>query len=188
MNHSTYKSTDIEAYLAAANERKIVPVMFADLSWFSALAEGMDQQTERDLITDCFVRLVSLLERLGGVVDKFVGAQVLALHGPPCAHENDPERACRVSIEMMAAFGAFNTEGDLELGTRIGINNGLVISGEIGTGEHLKNSMMGDIVNNTELCCFPSIRLGAFFGADRGTYIGNNVRRLHIFVDARYLF
>jgi len=132
---------------AAAGERKIVTVMFADLSEFSALAERMDPETVRDLINACFSRLVPVIERFGGVVDKFVGDQIIALFGAPRAHENDPERACRAALKMMQALAAFNTERGFELGMHIGINTGLVLAGEIGTGERQEYSVMGDAVN-----------------------------------------
>ena len=95
-------------------ERKLVTVMFADISGFTALAETMDPEAVRDLINACFDHLVPAIEKYDGTVDKFVGDAIVALFGAPVAHENDPERALRAALEMMEALRAFNGRLDAD--------------------------------------------------------------------------
>ena len=128
-------------------ERKLVTVMFADISGFTAMAETMDPEAVRDLMNGCFERLVPIVEKYGGTVDKFIGDEIMALFGAPVAHENDPERALRAALEMMEALEAFNVERSTDLGVHFGINTGLVIAGGIGTRERQEYSVMGDAVN-----------------------------------------
>jgi ABC-type oligopeptide transport system substrate-binding subunit/class 3 adenylate cyclase len=128
-------------------ERKLVTVMFADISGFTALAETVDPEVVRDLMNACFEQLVPIVERFGGTVDKFIGDEIMALFGAPVAHENDPERALRAALEIMDALVEFNAEWDTDLGVHVGINTGLVIAGGIGTRERQAYSVMGDAVN-----------------------------------------
>ncbi|MDJ0497482.1 MAG: adenylate/guanylate cyclase domain-containing protein [Acidimicrobiia bacterium] len=128
-------------------ERKVVTVVFADLSGFTALSEVMDPEHVRDLLNACFDRLVPAIERHGGTIDKFLGDAVMALFGAPLAHENDPERALRAALEMMDELEAFNGENDTDLGLHIGVNTGLVLAGGIGGAGHRQYSVMGDVVN-----------------------------------------
>lgn len=130
-----------------AGERKLVTVMFADISGFTALAETMDPEAVRDLMNDCFERLVPVVEKYEGTVDKFIGDEIMALFGAPVAHENDPERALRAALEMMDALAKFNVERCTDLGLHFGINTGLVIAGGLGTRERQEYSVMGDAVN-----------------------------------------
>ena len=109
---------------ALEGERKLVTVMFADISGFTALAETMDPESVRDMMNTCFERLVPIIESYEGTVDKFIGDEIMALFSAPVAHENDPERALRTALEMMDALAAFNAEHGLNLGLHFGINAG----------------------------------------------------------------
>lgn len=132
---------------AMEGERKLVTVMFADISGFTAMSETMDPETVRDRVNACFERLVPVIEKYGGTVDKFIGDQIMALFGAPIAHENDAERALRVALEMMETLEAFNTQHLTDLGLHFGINTGLVLAGGVGTEKRHEYSVMGDVVN-----------------------------------------
>jgi class 3 adenylate cyclase len=130
-----------------AGERRMVTVLFADISGFTALSERMDPETVRGLINACFDRLVPAVEKYGGVVDKFIGDEIMALFGAPVAHEDDPARALRASLEMMAILAEFNQAHQVDLGMHAGVNTGLVVSGGIGSQGRQQYSVMGDAVN-----------------------------------------
>ncbi|MBU0495990.1 MAG: AAA family ATPase, partial [Chloroflexi bacterium] len=130
-----------------AGERKFVTIMFADIAGFTALAETLDPEAVRDLMNACFDRLVPVIERYEGTVDKFIGDEVMALFGAPIAHENDPERALRAALEMRDALAEFNAERGLDLGVHFGVNTGLVIAGGLGSEGREQYSVMGDAVN-----------------------------------------
>ncbi len=132
---------------APAGERKLVTVMFADLSGFTALAERYDPEAVREFVNRCFDRLVPVIEGFGGTVDKFIGDEIMALFGAPATHENDPERALRAALEMMSTLDSFNEEQGIDLGMHIGINTGLVIAGGLGSEGRQQYSVVGDAVN-----------------------------------------
>ena len=105
-------------------ERKLVTVMFADISGFTAMSERMDPEAVRALMNACFEHLVPIIKKYDGTIDKFIGDEIMALFGAPVAHENDPERALRAAIEVFAALEAFNAAHSTGLGIHFGINKG----------------------------------------------------------------
>ena len=85
---------------AYQDERKLVTVMFADISGFTSLAEYLDPEAVRELVNACFNHLVPVIEKFGGTVEKFIGDEIVAIFGAPVTHENDAERALRTALEM----------------------------------------------------------------------------------------
>ena len=132
---------------ALTEERKIVTIVFVDISGFTALAETLDAEQVRQLMNSCFEILVPVIQKYGGTIDKFIGDEIMALFGAPIAHENDPERALRAALEMMEAITAFNQMRGTNLGLHIGINTGPVVTGGIGAQDRRDYSVMGDAVN-----------------------------------------
>lgn len=147
-------------------ERKLITVMFADISGYTALAEKIDPERARDLLNDCFEHLVPVVEKYGGTIDKFVGDEILALFGAPVAHENDAERACAAALEMMAALADFNQRKKADLGLHFGINTGHVVAGDVGTSYRHDYSVMGHAVNLAAHLEDASSRGEIFVGTD----------------------
>jgi len=158
------------------DERKLVTVMFADISGFTAMSEKMDPEQVRDMMNACFEHLVPVVTKYEGMVDKFIGDEIMALFGAPVAHEDDPERALRAALEMLDALLDFNATHGTELGIHFGINTGLVLAGSVGTSERQDYSVMGDTVNLAARLEDLSERGQIFVGLD--TYRATN----HIFV------
>jgi class 3 adenylate cyclase/tetratricopeptide (TPR) repeat protein len=129
------------------DERKLVTIVFADVSGFTALSEKLDPEKVREVINACFDWLVPVVQKYDGTIDKFIGDEIMAVFGAPVAHEDDAERALRAALDMMDAIVAFNHANGTELGLHIGINTGLVVAGEIGGRDRRDYSVMGDAVN-----------------------------------------
>jgi class 3 adenylate cyclase/tetratricopeptide (TPR) repeat protein len=130
-----------------AAERKLVTVMFADISGFTHLSEKADPEHVHTLINKCFSVLVPIVEKYGGTVDKYIGDEIMALFGAPVEHENDAERALRAALEMLSALSQFNNRMGTELGMHFGINTGIVVAGGMGSESRQQYSVIGDTVN-----------------------------------------
>jgi class 3 adenylate cyclase/tetratricopeptide (TPR) repeat protein len=127
------------------SERRPVTVLFADMVGFSTLAEHMDPEELRTLMTDTFSDLTAEVEAREGVVEKFIGDAVMAIFGAPVAHEDDPDRAAEAALRMLEVVAKRSTGMPAPLRLRIGINSGLVVSGTVGDGTQA--GVMGDAVN-----------------------------------------
>ncbi len=127
------------APLAAAaslrGQRKIVTVLFCDVTGSTALGESTDPEALRALLARYFERMKGIVESHGGTVEKFIGDAVMAVFGVPVAHEDDALRAVRAAVEMSDALPELGVEA------RIGLNTGEVVTG---TEERLAT---GDAVN-----------------------------------------
>src|ERR671936_2120202 len=112
-----------EATGVPREERKVVTVVFADLVGFTARAEQLDPEDVRSLLAGYHARLRAELERFGGTVEKFIGDAVMAVFGAPVAREDDPERAVRAALRVIAAIDELNeSKPDLQLSVRAAIN------------------------------------------------------------------
>ena len=78
---------------AVDHRTPLVSVLFADLVGFTTLSEARDPEEVRELLSRYFDESRRIVERYGGVVEKFIGDAVMALWGSPIAHEDDAERA-----------------------------------------------------------------------------------------------
>ena len=101
-------------------ERKVITAVFCDLVGSTALGESMDHEDIARLL-ERYQRLCrEPIESHGGVVEKFIGDAVVGVFGVPAAHEDDPERAVRAALRIVADIGS----SDLPIEVRIGINTG----------------------------------------------------------------
>lgn len=128
-------------------ERKLVTIMFADITGFTALSELLDPEDVRNLINACFDELVPIVERHGGVVDKFMGDAIMALFGARVANEDDPQRALAAALDMLEAIQIIAQRRDVPIGLHFGINTGQVVTGNVGSSHRSDYSVVGDAVN-----------------------------------------
>jgi class 3 adenylate cyclase len=111
------------------------------------MSEKMDAEEVTEIINQLFTRLVDIIYRYEGTVDKFIGDCVMALFGAPIAHENDAERALLASMDMLNAVEEMNQTLPVRLGIKIGLNIGTVVVGNIGSDLRMEYTAMGDVVN-----------------------------------------
>jgi|SRR5689334_9780539 len=121
-------------------ERKQVTVLFADVSGSMDLAEGRDPEQWHAIMQRFFSTLADAVHRFEGTVDKFTGDGIMAVFGAPVAHEDHARRACYAALQMLDDVGEYAAElrrrDGLNFSTRIGINSGEVVAGEIGEGDY----------------------------------------------------
>jgi len=130
------------APIAAAREvRKVVTVVFCDVSGSTALGERLDPEAMRRTMGRHFEEIRLIVERHGGTVEKFIGDAAMAVFGIPVAHEDDALRAVRAVAEIRERLTALGEELAVALSFRTGVNTGEVVAGE---GETL---VTGDAVN-----------------------------------------
>jgi class 3 adenylate cyclase/tetratricopeptide (TPR) repeat protein len=137
-----------------SENRRLVTILFADLSGSTSLAERLDAEDLREFLTSYFATLSGQIQRYGGTVDKYIGDAVMAVFGAPVAHEDDPERAINAALAILAAFGHLNDDlqnrYDVRSGLRIGINTGEVVAGLLSGGIEGAYTVVGDTVNTAQ--------------------------------------
>ena len=131
-------------------ERKQVTVLFADVSGSMDLAEHQDPEEWRKIMQRFFSLLADAVHDFEGTVDKFTGDGIMAVFGAPVSHEDHAQRACYAALRMLGAVSEYaaelRREQGLNFSTRIGINSGEVVAGEIGAGGEAGYTAIGHTV------------------------------------------
>ena len=123
-----------EAREPRPDARKTVTILFADIVDSSRLSLSLDPEALRNLLSRYFGELSAVVQRHGGIVDKYIGDAIMAVFGMPFLHEDDALRAVRAAVEMRETLAILNHELEagwgVRLMNRIGINTGEVIAGD----------------------------------------------------------
>ena len=90
-------------------ERRLVSVLFCDLENFTGLAESLDPEEVRDILSRYFEAARGIVARFGGTIEKFIGDAVVGVWGTPVAREDDAERAVRAALEIVVAVAALRS-------------------------------------------------------------------------------
>src|SRR5437867_12471721 len=138
----------LEAAAPPREVRKVVTVLFSDVTGSTSLGERLDPESMRRVMARYFEEMKAALESHGGTVEKFIGDAVMAVFGIPVLHEDDALRAVRAALEMREALKTLNKELERDhgvtLAARIGVNTGEVVAGDPSSGQAL---VTGDAVN-----------------------------------------
>jgi class 3 adenylate cyclase/tetratricopeptide (TPR) repeat protein len=129
------------------SERRVVTVLFGDLSDFTAWSEDLDPERVGAVTDRVLAALAGAVKTFGGHVDKLTGDGIMAVFGAPVAHEDDAERAVRAALSMQRAVRRVLDDergGGAPSGLRIGLNTGEVLAG-VQAG--LEYTVIGDAVN-----------------------------------------
>ena len=141
--------------LRVPQERKLVTILVADVSGFTAMSETMDHEVVNDVINSLWSRVDKAIQDQGGRIDKHIGDAVQALYGTPTAHEDDPECALRSALKIQSEIQDWKSEQSerfpdyktqiQNIQLRIGVNTGPALLGTVGTvGEY---TAIGDTMN-----------------------------------------
>jgi adenylate cyclase len=129
------------------SDLRSVAVMFVDFRSFTAGARSRSPQDVVDRLDGAFAVLVEILDRHGGIVNKFLGDGFLALFGAPFEAEDAAHHAVAAAREMLAAMARINEASDWPLRIGIGIHFGEVVAGNIGSPRRKEYTVIGDTVN-----------------------------------------
>ncbi|MEU1250983.1 adenylate/guanylate cyclase domain-containing protein [Micromonospora arida] len=144
--HNCGAALPAAATLPAA-ERRVVTVLFGDLSEFTSWSEDLDPERVGAVTDRVLAALAGAVKTFGGHVDKLTGDGIMAVFGAPVAHEDDAERAVRAALSMQRAVRRVLDDergGGAPLGLRVGLNTGDVIAGIQAAIEY---TVIGDTVN-----------------------------------------
>src|SRR5690349_16625534 len=131
----------------AESDIRRVAVMFVDFRSFTAGARERSPQEVVDRLDGAFAVLVDILDRHGGIVNKFLGDGFLALFGAPLQAENAAQHAVAAAREMLEANDRINKATHWPLRIGIGIHIGEVVAGSIGSPRRKEYTVIGDTVN-----------------------------------------
>src|SRR6516225_9657922 len=117
-------------------ERRQLTVMFCDLVDSTALSSQLDPEEYRDVVRAYQSACTEVIQGYEGHIAQLLGDGLLVYFGYPQAHEDDPQRAVRTGLGILAAMGDLNQglqqAKGIHLAIRIGVHSGLVVIGDMG--------------------------------------------------------
>lgn len=126
-------------------------VLFCDLRGFTALSEKLPPKLLVGLLNDYLTAMVRIVEKNGGIVDKFIGDSIMAVFGYPQPLENEQGLALSAAEEMITSCDQLNVSmglsEDIVLVNSVGLHTGTLMAGNIGSPERMEFTVMGDAVN-----------------------------------------
>ena len=127
-----------------SEERRIVTVLFADVTGSTAMGEEMDPEEVRGLLGRYYEIAKGVVSEHGGTLEKFIGDAVMAVFGLPSAHGDDAERAVAAALALRDRARADERLGP-RLAVRFGVGTGEVVAArDPSAGDFL---VTGDAVN-----------------------------------------
>lgn len=138
-------------------EDRIVTMLFGDIRGFTEITRSMTPQKTIEMLNGCMTRISRVIEGEGGIIDKYVGDEVMALFGAPAAVADHALRAVSTGMLMIETLKKWNeerlqrNEPLAEMG--IGVHSGLVVAGNMGAEDRLNYTVLGANVNLASRLC-----------------------------------
>lgn len=137
--------------LTLGGEEHDVTILFTDLQGFTTLSEAVSPEELRRHLSAYFTEMLAILLKERATLDKLIGDSIMAYFGCPIPDATHPAQACRSALAMQRRMVDLNRQwqarGLPALRTRIGINSGTVVAGNMGTPDIFNYTILGDTVN-----------------------------------------
>ena len=147
----------LKGQIHLGGEEKEISVLFADIRGFTTLTEKMSPQDVIQLLNECMTKISHLIDEFGGVIDKYVGDEVMALFGAPVSSEDHAQKSVACALKIMEELEMWNQErakqnlDPIQMG--IGIHTGVVLAGNMGAENRLNYTVLGANVNLASRLC-----------------------------------
>lgn len=137
--------------LRLGGEKKVLSVFFSDLAGFTSLSEKLAPETVVNLLNRYLTAMTDIILESGGIIDKYEGDAIMAFWGAPIPQEDHAVRACLAALENQKRIEILRKEfvetGLPPVYSRIGINTGEMIIGNMGSSQRFDFTVIGDNVN-----------------------------------------
>lgn len=147
----------LKGNILLGGEEKLVTILFADIRGFTKMIEKMDPKEVIQLINTCMTKVSEKIDQFEGVIDKYVGDEVMALFGAPIDKPGSALRAVQSALAIMDVIKAWNQErvkeGLFPVEMGIGIHTGMVVAGNMGAENRLNYTVLGSNVNLASRIC-----------------------------------
>jgi adenylate cyclase len=147
----------LSSNIKLAGEERVVTMLFSDIRGFTHLSEGLSPDILIGILNDYMTRMCHVIDETHGVVDKFVGDEIMALYGAPIPLENHGRKAIESALLMREQLKKWNEEhrekGWPKFEVGFSVHTGLVYSGNMGAENRLNYTVIGANVNLAARLC-----------------------------------
>ena len=148
---------DDDAKLNLGGEEREVTILFSDIRGFTSMSENMSPENVVSTLNEYFSDMIDIVFKYNGTLDKIIGDELMIVYGAPISAKDDTQRAVTTAVEMQKQITRLNNKrkkrNDMPISAGIGINRGIVVSGNIGSRDMMDYTVIGDTVNlGARLC------------------------------------
>jgi adenylate cyclase len=148
---------DDDAKLNLGGEKRDVTILFSDIRGFTDMSEKMNPEDVVSTLNEYFSEMIDIVFKYNGTLDKIIGDELMVVYGAPTSNEDDTLRAVATAVEMQSQINVLNAKRIKQRKKPIlagmGINKGIVVSGNIGSRDMMDYTVIGDTVNlGARLC------------------------------------
>lgn len=124
-------------------------VLFTDIQGFTGISEHFNPQEIVHFLNNYFEKVEQIIFQSQGMLDKYTGDGIMAIFGAPVEDKNHAVFACNAALEFknLSNLKIETEEHTIPLITRVGINSGRIIVGNIGSSSRMDYTAIGDTVN-----------------------------------------
>jgi adenylate cyclase len=141
---------DNPSLLSLGGERREISIFFSDVQGFTSISEKLDPARLTELLNDYLSFMTDTILDSGGTIDKYEGDAIIAFWNAPVAFEDHAARALEASMlcqkKLAERQDFFDEKYGCRLLTRIGLNTGYAVVGNMGSSKRFDYTMLGDSV------------------------------------------
>lgn len=130
---------------------KEISVLFSDIRSFTTFTESHPMEETVAMLREYLTEMTKIVIDNKGIIDKFVGDEIMALFGTPIKDENHAYNACKTAMVMRERLNQmqakWKSEGKDIIEIGIGVNSGLAVVGNLGSEQVFDYTAIGDNIN-----------------------------------------
>lgn len=147
----------LHAEMHLGGEDRIVTMLFSDIRSFTSLTENLAPQKVIKMLNLYMTKMAEVIESKQGIIDKFVGDEIMAIFGAPVFHSDHSIQAISAGYEMLTVIKELNAQlqmiGEPIFEIGIGIHTGPVVAGNMGAENRMNYTVLGKNVNLAARLC-----------------------------------
>jgi class 3 adenylate cyclase len=138
-------------------EERTLTMLFSDIRGFTHFSENLQPRLLVSVLNAYMTRMCRIIDETKGVVDKFVGDEIMALYGAPLALMEHASKGVEAALLMIQDLRQWNEErkksGEPLFEVGIGVHTGIVCTGNMGAENRLNYTVVGANVNLAARLC-----------------------------------
>ncbi len=128
-------------------EVRLASILFTDIENYSGLSENMSPEEVVSMLNEYFTVIIDVIRANKGIVNKFIGDSAFAIFNAPVNDPDHAKNAVRSAIQIQQALQNKTFLRNIKINTRIGVNSGVIVFGNIGSTDRMEYTAIGDEVN-----------------------------------------
>ncbi len=143
----------VKGSVELGGELRDITVLFCDIRGFTPLTEGMPPAEVINMLNEHMTVITKVVHTNRGVVDKFVGDEIMVIFGAPRSYGDDTLNAAKCALDMVAEREKLNDGGQYQIKIGLGLASGEMVAGNMGSVDRLNYTVLGEQVNLASRLC-----------------------------------